>query len=133
MSMFSVSRAARSRSVTWNAAPSRALAPPATRPVQAASSMRAVRDEVERRPLIGEDERVADGERRHAADAEAQARRDRGEGAQQGQRVGPRLGAEAVADPHGSKERARIGPGGQAEHLRHAGDAEEDTPGKVKP
>jgi len=38
--MFSTRRSARSRSVTWNAIPSRALAPPATSPVHAARSMR---------------------------------------------------------------------------------------------
>src|SRR5262249_41638077 len=86
----------------------------------------AVRDEVECRPLIREDERVAHGKRRHAADAEPQAPGDRRQGAEQSQRVGPRLGAETVADPDRAEERARVGLRGQGEHLRHGGDAEED-------
>jgi hypothetical protein len=59
----------------------------------------AARHVVERRPLGGEEQRIAERERREAAGAETDAPGARGDGREQHEGLEPRLGEQAVADP----------------------------------
>jgi hypothetical protein len=59
----------------------------------------AAREDVEARPLLGEEQRVAVHEGGETADRELEARRGAGQCGQQGHRLEARLGQQAVADP----------------------------------
>src|SRR5437867_10693367 len=128
--MFSTRRSARSRSVTWNAIPSRALAPPATSPVHAARSMRPF----ETRSSVAHWYAKTSGSRtgndamqpapsltRRVAAASAPS-----SAIESGRGLAPRL-SPTQTNPDEPEERVGVGARRQGQHLGHSRDAEEDA------
>ena len=124
--MPSSSRGARSLSFTLNARELRLglLARQAAADA-GAEHHPAVRDLVEGRPLRGEEDRVAQRKRREAARAEPHAPRAGGDRRQQHERLEPRLGEEAVADPDRLEGARSLGLLGELEQLVDARGAEQ--------
>jgi hypothetical protein len=65
-------------------------------------------------------------ERGHAADAEARARRQPGERAEERHRLEPWLGEEAVAHPDGVEGARALARGREVDEIAHADGAEHD-------
>ena len=83
------------------------------------------REQIERRPLVGEDDGIPNGEARHAADAERDPARGGGEGPQQRDRVGPGLREQAVAHPERVEHGVGVDVAGHGHELLDRGRPEE--------